>query len=112
MPPASPATTRPVRKVSTPISSGRRAPTRSASSPAATMPITEVTSRAVNDQPYQARPRSSATAVGSAVATAIASNAMRLTSPTMPSVATRRPGARTPPAPGSAVGSVRVTTRT
>ncbi len=57
------------------------------------MPTTEVTSSAVNAQPYQARPSSSATAVGSAVATAIASKAIRL-------IETDDPGRRRPVRPG------------
>ena len=68
------------------------------------MPTTEVTSSAVNDHPYHARPRSSATAVGSAVATAIASKAIRLTSPTMPIVVTRSGPARMPPGSAGSAG--------
>ena len=60
------------------------------------MPITDVTSREVNDQPYQGRPSSSRTAVGSAVATAIASNAIRLMRPRIPAVAARYGRARMP----------------
>ncbi len=93
---ASPAVSSPARNVPTPASSGSRPPTRSVSSPETTMPTTEVTSSAVNDQPYQASPSSSRTAVGSAVATAIASKAIRLMSPTIPAVAARYGRARMP----------------
>ena len=56
----------------------------------------EVAGRAVKDQPYQARPFRARTAVGRAAATAIASNAMRLISPTMPRVEARNGRARIP----------------
>jgi hypothetical protein len=93
---ASPAVSSPARNVPTPASSGSRPPIRSVISPATTMPTTEATSSAVNDQPYQASPSSSRTAVGSAVATAITSKAIRLMSPTIPTVAARYGRARMP----------------
>ena len=93
---ASPAVSSPARNVPTPASSGSRPPIRSVISPAMTMPTTEVTSSAVNDQPYQGSPSSSRTAVGNAVATAIASKAIRLMSPTIPAVAARYGRARMP----------------
>src|SRR5215475_10148261 len=86
---AAPATSRPAANVASPASSGSRAPRRSATPPEVTIPTTLATRNAVNDQPYEARPRSSRTAVGSAVATAIASNAISVTTRTSPTVVPR-----------------------
>ena len=61
-------------------------------------PTTEATRKALNGQPYQASPSSSATAVGIAVPTAIASKAMKVTSISRPTVVRRCARSKTPAA--------------
>ena len=63
------------------------------------MPTTEATRKALNGQPYQASPSSSATAVGIAVPTAIASKAMKVTSISRPAVVRRCARSKTPAVP-------------
>src|SRR6478672_13437406 len=89
MSPARPAASSPAAKPVTPNSSAVRGPRRSPMSPPTTMPTTEATRKALNGQAYQARPFSSATAVGMAVATAIDSKAMKVTSMSRPAVGRR-----------------------
>ena len=60
------------------------------------MPTTEATRKAENGQPYQARPSSSRTAVGIAVATAIDSKATNVTSMSRPAVVSRWALSKTP----------------
>src|SRR5438067_604217 len=60
--------------------------------PDATMPTTLATRKPVNDQPYAAKPCRLRAAVGNAVATAIASNAMMVIRIRMPSVVIRYRG--------------------
>ena len=62
------------------------------------MPTTEATRKALNGQPYQASPSSSATAVGIAVPTAIASKAMKVISISRPTVVRRCARSKTPAA--------------
>src|SRR4051794_12987777 len=87
--PASPAVSRPRANAPTPQGRATRAPRRSPRSPPTTIPTTWATRKALNGQAYQARPRRSATAVGIAVPTAMASNAMKVTSRTRPAVVRR-----------------------
>src|SRR3712207_5589040 len=94
--PASPATSSPAAKAATPQGSATRGPRRSPASPPTTMPTTEATRKALNGQPYQASPSSSATAVGIAVPTAMASNAMKVTSMSRPAVVRRCAWSRMP----------------
>src|SRR3954469_2996559 len=89
MSPASPAVSRPAAKAATPQGSATRGPRRSPRSPPTTMPTTCATRNALNGQAYQASPWSSATAVGIAVPTAMASKAMKVTSRTRPAVVSR-----------------------
>src|SRR3954447_209116 len=86
---ARPAASRPAAKIPTPASSATRGPRRSPTSPPTTIPTTEATRKALNGQPYQASPWSSATAVGIAVATAIDSKATKVTSISRPAVVNR-----------------------
>src|SRR4051794_20416077 len=86
---ARPAASRPAAKIPTPASSATRGPRRSPTSPPTTIPTTEATRKALNGQPYQASPLSSATAVGIAVATAIDSKATKVTSISRPAVVNR-----------------------
>src|SRR4051794_2623013 len=86
---ARPAASRPAAKIPTPASSATRGPRRSPTSPPTTIPTTEATRKALNGQPYQASPWSSATAVGIAVATAIDSKATKVTSINRPAVVNR-----------------------
>src|SRR3954469_1653287 len=87
--PDSPAARSPAAKVATPASTAGCEPRRSSRSPPSTIPTTDATRKALNGQPYQARPCSSRTAVGIAVATAIDSNATKVTSMSRPAVVSR-----------------------
>src|SRR3712207_5276391 len=86
---ASPAISRPVAKTSTPASTPGRGDRRSPTSPPTTMPTTEVTRKALKGQAYQATASSSATALGIAVPTAMASKATRVTRVSRPVVVRR-----------------------
>src|SRR4029450_5470080 len=94
--PARPDSSSPAAKMPTPQGSATRGPRRSPASPPATMPTTEATRKALNGQPYQASPSSSATAVGIAVPTAMASKAMKVISISRPTVVPRSPRSKTP----------------
>src|SRR3954463_8713870 len=87
--PATPAVSSPTAKAPTPPGRPTGEPRRSPRSPPTTRPSTEATRKALNGHAYQASPWSSATAVGIAVPTAIASKAMNVTSMTRPAVVRR-----------------------
>src|SRR3954451_834092 len=89
MSPATPAVSSPPAKAATPHGRATRTPRRSPTLPPTTMPTTEATRNALNGHAYQASPSRSATAVGIAVPTAIASKAMKVTSISSPAVVRR-----------------------
>ena len=97
---ANPDTTRPTVKAEMPPRSGNRGPWASEYSPAATVENRLVTRNALNAQPYKGSPWSSWTATGMAVATAMASNATRNTTPKMPAVRPLSRGPKTLSGPG------------
>src|SRR3954451_4734215 len=86
---AIPAVNSPAANAPTPHGRATSTPRRSPTLPPSTMPTTEATRNALNGQAYQASPWSSATAVGIAVPTAIASKAMKVTSISSPAVVRR-----------------------
>ena len=91
---AIPAISRPVANTATPASTPGRGDRRSPTSPPTTMPTTEVMRKALKGQAYQATPSSSATALGIAVPTAIASKAMSVTRVSRPIVVRRWPASQ------------------
>ena len=94
--PGQPGQQRRRRQTATPHGRATQGPRRSPASPPTTMPTTEATRNALNGQPYQASPSSSATAVGIAVPTAIASKAMKVISISRPTVVRRCARSNTP----------------
>src|SRR3954453_24121759 len=86
---AVPESRSPARKATSPATSGRRGPRLSLSWPDATMPTTLATRNPVKAQPYAPRPWTARAAVGSAAATAIASNAISVTRMSSPMLVTR-----------------------
>src|SRR5829696_6987918 len=84
-----PAISRPAANTETPASTPGRGERRSPTSPPTTMPTTEAMRKALKGHAYQATPSSSATALGIAVPTAIASKAMSVTSVSRPIVVRR-----------------------
>ncbi len=89
MPQANPASNSPQTKQASPAHSGSAGPRASLQRPATVMPITLVARVPPNASAYRRRPSSSRATVGIAAATASASNAIRETSATMPSVVAR-----------------------
>ncbi len=96
MPDATPETSIPSEKSTTPMASARPGPRRSASEPASVIPMMFVSQKALKAQPYRSSPPRSSTSAGSTVGTAIPSNAAAVTRPMRPAVRTRRPGAQVP----------------
>src|SRR5580704_8135604 len=94
---AEPATASPQPNSTTPATNGAAGPRRSASRPAATMPITLPSMNPLNTQPYRRSPPRSRATTGMTVTTASASDATKVTVRTRPTVSARRCGAINPP---------------